>query len=593
MSGVSRFSFYKSPHNNHQGAINYYSNSIILKNIKNDNYQTPYSFSEDIPKSDPVPNQSFKVNNNIVDREFIYTKKAFQGVLSSGLLSANKEKESIKIFHKISRPRKLKLNKSLKNNISVNMHNEVHLNKTKICFPELINSTKFKNPDEKPSYAISDNILNKISPGANKSLIINYDPLKNATRKIKTIEKILDIKDNSLPIISHNPYFSNKSVGVNELDFNVKNKLFIDKPKKASYNNLFYSSNILKSDFKKNFQNINSAICENQNCLLSTTNLLIIKEDRIESKDDDILSDSYLAQNNIFSSLNIKINKTDNSEILKDIKRVKSLIIDFLDANIDNLISNSYIDDRFKAFDFKIKSKYAYRISKEFIFFYYLNTKANQNVKIKKFNRNQNSGNLSKSNENLNKKNWAFEFFMSNSKNFIKEISEFNSYIKLILPKVTKNINSLLAFFNSITHTHLPRLILDNFFVYFYIIRNEDTLIDNKLIAILIDFISKSDEKKFYFENFLKMKMIPNEEIKDFTQEIFLHHFYFLKKYFKEIFEISDDLIQEVKLSLHITDNELSKIFINDENKIELMGKNLDFRIRISSIYLTLLKALI
>jgi len=468
--------------------------------------------------------------------------------------------------------------------------------------------------------------------------------------KIKTLEKILDIQTGTLPDININKkiekkiFFSNsKETFYPKINENDNNKYFENfiinsmdnnaiKLNQSSYlkttNDKFYKnekSNKLKSNKNYiNYQFYNDTITStnhqttqvdwNENFALKN---LIDFNKKTKPNENNININNFIKDNqkkknnqespknkitNLKNSKERYINQIKNNAnftlkiniTLDQIKIVKNKIINFIQTNIDRLISDEYITDKFKSFDFKLKCKYDFSLAKEFLFYYFLNYKANYKLSLKKIGRNE-INNVDENNNKIKSKinSFAFEFFFSENKKFQKDMQDINYFVNIIIDRIEKEINVFLSFLNRINHTQVFKMEIDNFFVNFYTIKSDNIFIDNKILSILIDFISNAKEKKFSFENYFQLKKIPKEEIKDFTTQIFFNHFFFLKNFLKAVLEISIDLISNMKLTLHISDKELTTILYSEDTKIDKLCKDMNFRLRISGIYFTLVKALI
>lgn len=639
-------------------------NSSIYNNKSNNNdnnntAKKSKKYADEATSTSDIEASSFYNNlqkdifrENIFDKQK-HLQKAFPS--SSSVTRLQDNYYSKKKYSLIQKSKKPKAQSNASNGLLMEsdfiIKNRIILPKIKTTYSSELEEDSRSNLKTISNYNFSTQVSKIID---NKSASCKPNALL-ASKKIKTLEKMLDIKDDLLPIISNSNHFISIPNGANKHDVNCYSEKFTFDIDKADERNLYkllsstknFNSGLMKPNYAINIinkntsniankpdSNINNKIIPNSDTNQSHMEVITVNENYYITKNKKSYNndfeyaankkpsmhnklinnplasinefagnneankalDGFFSKNEIISTLNLKANKADNSDILSEINKAKKLIANFIEINIDNLISDAYIDDRFKVFDFKLKSKYDYRVAKEFLFFYFLNFKANQKIRVKKLGRKE-AKYTNPQTQNTDKifttKNFAFEFFLSDNKHFIKDIIDFNNIIKLILAKIGKDISFLINFFNNINPTNLIAMSIDNFFISFYTIKSDNIFIDNKLISILIDFISNAKEKKFYFENFFQLKKIPNEDIKEFTQQVFFNHFYFLKNYLKAVLEISHDLVIELKLSLHISESELSNVLTNDEAKIDLMSRDQEFRVRISSIYFTLVNSLI
>ena len=430
-------------------------------------------------------------------------------------------------------------NQYIENNLNSNILINNNLNKTrfnKTYFTAVTN--KIKNKTNFLNFQITNNTNKSIlenSIGLTQEKFNPFISTKFSLNKIKSLENLLEINDN----------------------FKSNPKILLDKINRKSFENSIYSFSTLP--------------------LIKTNGKLFNSVNFTEKQKLNYTKRNDFKKNKLYS---------EQKYILNEIKRVRNLIHNFLTVNLDNLISNQYIDDRYKAFDMKIQNKKDYLSAKEFIFFNFLNNKTNEKIFVKKINRND-----FKSLEN-NPKNLALEFFITENNSYNKEILEYNTIVENLIIKITKDINLLLNFMSGINHTQIGKMTIDNVFVNFYIINSENIFLDKTIVGILIEFISNIKEKKFYCEEFFRFKKLPNEDVKDFDIPNLLIHFEFLKRYLKLVLKISNGVMDEIKLSLQISNEDLNIILFAEINALRSKKNDMNFRLRIASIYFTLIKSL-
>lgn len=350
-----------------------------------------------------------------------------------------------------------------------------------------------------------------------------------------------------------------------------------------------------------------------KNFIKNNLNNLIPNEFIDENLKDILIKNVFKPKKNTENGM---INIIENNNNISE----DDIDVNFLDFKRDNLLNNIIsVETDVEPFSL---TKIDYDTAKEFIFFNYLNSRSIDNYFLKRIKNNEmksssynkmintslmflsnnqkfnytNLNSTGTADENwFNSKNHKLILELFNLPNNSKQVSELNSLVEEIVNKLKKDISGFLKYMDFLSknkrNMQLKHMALDLIFVNLYLIEIDKKLIDYRIVHLFVEFICDEKEKKMFYDNFKKMKIIGIDFV-DENVEFYKYQFLLLKRFLKMITNTTEENLEIVKKEFSITDEEIYFILFSKNYDIKGIVNDIYFVNKITNVFRILVSSI-